>query len=658
MIDGLAYGGDYNPEQWSRAVWREDIALMREARVNLVTVGVFSWALLEPQPDRFEFGWLDEVLDLLADADINVDMATASASPPPWLTRAHPEILPVTADGRRLSPGGRQAWCPSSPVFREHALRLTDAIAARYAAHPALVLWHVSNELGGHNAHCYCDVSAVAFRHWLRARYGDLDRLNAAWGTTFWSQRVGDWDEILPPRVAPTFRNPTQQLDFRRFSSDALLDHFRAERDAIRTHDTETPITTNAMAMRFQRDMDYWSWAAEMDLVSNDHYLDGSDPDAHIELAFAADLSRGLAHGRPWLLMEHSASAVNWQPRNRAKLPGEMTRNSLAHIARGSDGALFFQWRASRAGAEKFHSALVPHAGTDTKIWREVVDLGRMLERLAPLRGTRVEADVALVFDWQAWWATELDAHPSVDVTYLDQVHAWYGACWRAGVTTDIVAPGMPLDGYRAVLVPTLYLVSDAAASTVTEFARAGGTVLITYFSGIVDEHDHVRLGGYPGAFRELLGITTEEFFPLAAGEQVALDDGSTASVWTEALHLRGATAVSSYVDGPLPGVPAVTRNEVGEGHAWYAATRLDAAATANLARAVLAEAGVRPVVPTPPGVEAVRRRDQAGTRYLVLINHGADATVDVRGRDMIAGVDHDDAVVLPGGGVCVISER
>jgi beta-galactosidase len=233
-LGGLAYGGDYNPEQWPEETWADDVRRMREAGVNLVTVGVFSWALLEPADGTYEFGWLDRVLDLLHENGIAVDLATATASPPPWFSTAHPETLPVAPDGTRLWPGGRQAWCPSSPVFRAKAVALVDQLAKRYAEHPALVLWHVSNELGCHNAHCYCDVSAIAFRRWLRRRYGTLEELNRAWGTTFWSQRYGEWDEVLPPRTTPAVPNPTHALDFARFSSDELLDHYRAERDVLR----------------------------------------------------------------------------------------------------------------------------------------------------------------------------------------------------------------------------------------------------------------------------------------------------------------------------------------------------------------------------------------------------------------------------------------
>lgn len=657
----MAFGGDYNPEQWPRETWADDLRLMRRAGVTMMTVGVFSWALLEPREDDYDFGWLDDVLDGLHGAGIAIDLATATASPPPWLTTAHPEILPVTADGTRLWPGGRQSWCPSSDVFRAHAVRLVDRMATRYGDHPGLALWHVGNEFGAHNAHCYCDVSAAAFRGWLRERYGRLTALNDAWGTAFWSQRYSDWEQILPPRQAPAIGNPTQALDFRRFSSDALLAHYRAERDVLRRHTPDVPVTTNFMAMWAQKDLDYWSWASEVDIVTNDHYLRAGDEDAHVELALSADISRGLAGGDTWLLMEHSTSAVNWQPRNVAKQPGEMLRNSMQHVARGSDGAMFFQWRASRAGAEKYHSALVPHAGEDTSTFREVCDLGAALAALAPLVGAAVQADVALVFDWQAWWACDAPAHPTVDLGYYDTVLAVYTACWHAGVTVDVVAPGAPLTDYDVVLVPTLHLVTDDAATVIAERVAAGATALITCFSGIVDEHDHVRLGGYPGAFRELVGVVVEEFHPLRRAEAVTLDDGSRARVWTERVRLRGAEAVAHFTDGPVPQGPAVTRAGHGEGSAWYLATQLDQPHLDGLVQRVLDEAGVQPVLPRdgtapPAGVEAVRRVALDGSVYCVVINHTEQAVpLNVDGHDLLREEDVRAGDALAAGAVMVV---
>ena len=655
---GIALGCDYNFEQWPEAVWLEDMTLMRAAGVGLVAVNVFGWSSLEPRPGEYDFTQLDRVIELLHGAGIRVNLGTGTASPPPWLTRRHPEVLPVTADGTTRYAGGRQAWCPSSPVFREHALALVEQVARRYGDHPAVALWHVSNELGCHNALCYDETSADAFRAWLNTRYKTIDALNTAWGTAFWSQQYADFDEIDPPRAALSARNPAQLVDFHRFSSDALLDHYRAELEIIRRH-TATPVTTNFMVTAHIRNLDYWSWAPAMDVIANDHYLDHRLADPEAELSFAADLTRGLAGGAPWMLMEQSTGAVNWQPHNLAKAPGQMLRNSLTHVARGADAVCFFQWRASAQGAEKFHSAMVPHAGTGTGIWRDVLDLSATLGRLAEVAGSTVRAEVAVVFAWESWWATETEARPSQDVRYLDQVHASYRALRELGITADLVAPGADLSRYRAVLVPCLHMVSDAQAAVVTEFVRAGGHALVTFYSGVVDETDRVRLGGYPGAFRDLLGVVTEEFVPLPPGHEVVLGSGARAGVWTERLRTTTAETVDRYADGPLPGVAAVTRNAFGAGQAWYLATALTAPGLRDVVRSAMRGAGVTATGPEGDGSVEVVHRHRDGHRYAFVINHGdRDIEHPATGRELVTGADAAGLVRVPAGAVRVVREE
>jgi beta-galactosidase len=656
-VDGLVFGCDYNPEQWDRAVWLEDVRLMTEAGVNLVAINVFGWSKVERRAGEFDFADLDEIIGLLTEAGIGVNLGTGTSSPPPWVTTAHPEILPMGADGTRRWPGGRQAWCPSSPVFRELALKLVAVTAERYGSHPNVKLWHVSNELGCHNAHCYCDVSAAAFREWLVDHYGSVEAVNSAWGTTFWSQHYAEWDEILPPRLTLSISNSAQVLDFDRFSSDELLSYYRAEAETIRLY-SDLPITTNFMVTAHIRSQDYWQWAPEMDVIANDHYLDYRLPLPERELSFAADATRGLAGGRPWLLMESSTSAVNWQPVNHAKTPGQLLRNSLTHVARGADGVCFFQWRASAQGSEKFHSALLPHAGTESRIWNEVLELGSVLQRISEIAGSTVHSDIAVLFSWESWWAADLDSHPSSELRYIEQVHAMYEALLEIGATVDIVRPGDNLDKYRMVVVPHLYLVSHEAAAVVNDFVNAGGHAVVTFFSGIVDENDRVRLGGYPGAFRNMLGVVSEEFYPLAPGETLLLSDGSSASLWSEQLRLTTATPVAEYADATLEGVPAVTRNDFGDGVGWYVASKLSTAALAALLRRVVVEAGAVALADTRSGVEIVRRRGDKRD-YVFVLNH-TNESVDhcFEGQELISGEVVTTIATIEPGGVHVIRQE
>ena len=655
--DSVVLGCDYNPEQWPESVWHHDVALMREAGVGLVAINIFGWAEIEPRQGEYNFDRLDAIMDLLHSAGIRVNLGTGTSSPPAWLTTLHPEILPTAADGTRRWPGGRQAWCPSSPEFRSAALRLVAKVAERYSSHPALAMWHVSNELGCHNAHCYCDTSAAAFREWLRDRYSTVDALNEAWGTAFWSQRYSEWNQILPPRTTLSSVNPAQRIDFSRFSSDELLDYYRGEATLLRSV-SSVPVTTNFMVTAHIRSQNYWQWASEMDVIANDHYLDHRLPHPASELSFAADLTRGLAHGDPWVLMEQASSAVSWQPHNLAKQPGEMVRNTLTHVARGADTVCFFQWRASRHGAEKFHSALLPHAGTDTSVWRETLDLGAKLHALESLAGTRVEASVALIFSWESWWAAEGDSQPSTDVKYLEQVHAAYDALRANGVTVDVVAPGATLDDYQLVVVPSLYLVDDTSVEIVTEFVEAGGVAVVTFFSGIVDATDGIRLDPTgetpPGAFHTLLGVWTEQFFPLMPETQLVLSDGGHATTWAE--HVRPTTAdvVAEFASGPVPGRPAITRNRFGSGTAWYVATGLDEPSFADLMGRALDEAGVEQLR-LPAGVEVVTRSNDSD-RFRFVINHSAhDISFPADGEELLTGTAIAGSVTVPAGGVRVI---
>jgi beta-galactosidase len=658
----MGYGADYNPEQWPEDVWEEDVRLMREAGVNIVSVGIFSWALLQPTEDTWDFGWLDRALDLLHRNGIAVDLATATASPPPWLTTLHPEILPVTRSGETLWPGARQQWRPTSPVFRTYALALVTAIAERYADHPALAMWHVNNELGCHNVYDYSDDAAAAFRTWLEARYGTLTELNRAWGTAFWSQNYARWSEILPPRLAAANPNPTQQLDFARFSSDALRDYLVAERTILHRITPDVPVTTNFMVMGETKGMDYAGWASEVDIVSNDHYLLGDDPLAWQDLSFSANLTGNLT-GEPWFLMEHSTSAVNWQNVNLAKTPGQMRMDSLSHVAHGADAVCFFQWRQSSAGAEKFHSAMVPHAGEDSAVFRNVVGLGRDLASLGELVGTHTtRARIAILFDWESWWASELDSHPSSELRYKRAALGWYTAAVARGLDVDVLPATSALDGlddYTVVIAPLLYLAPEGLAEALDRYARGGGHLVVTFFSGIADRDDHVIPGGYPGAYRDLLGVRVEEFGPVLAGTDLTLDTGAHASLWSENMRVADDVEVlARFADGPFPGVPAITRRSVGTGSASYVATLLDADALEAFVGSVAEYAGVRSRLdPAVHGrVEMVSRESETHT-YTFLFNHAREelTVTGLSGTDLLSGSDGAGGVVLGANGVAIL---
>lgn len=703
----LAYGGDWNPEQWDEATVEADIAMMREAGVNLVSLGIFSWARLEPSEGVYDLDWLGLLIDRLHDAGIEVDLATGTASPPAWMACDHPDTLPVTAEGVRLGFGSRQQYCPSSRVYRERSAALARVLAQQFGEHEGVVMWHIGNEYGCHVQECFCDHCAAAFRVWLRNRHRNLDGLNAAWGTDFWSQRYTSWEQVQPPRAMPTFPNPGQVLDWRRFCDNQVRACMEGEIEAIRPHST-LPVTTNFMGSF--PPLDYRRWARDLDVISDDHYPDPADPGAAAAVAWQGDLMRGLAGGAPWLLMEQAPSAVQWRTRNSPKRPGQFLLWTLERLAHGADGILQFQWRQSRQGSETFHSGMVPHAGRDSAVWDDVVETGRVLSRLTPLVGTRVSADVAVVMDWDSQWARSSACGPVEAPAPFAAAMAWHRSLWEAGYATDVIGPEDSLEGYRLVVVPELFIDHPALAASLEAVARGGVQVLVTGPTGVVDDTLGAVLGGYLGSLRPLLGVRVVDHAALtgavapggrgvpltedpavaaresrvqrlsravgvpAAGTWMGLEAldpaleraldrlGTPApdlrgGMWAEVLAPEGTiegwpedVEVVAAFDGrgggaDLAGRPALTHRRTGAGGAWYAATDLDAPSRAALLGVLAAHARVHPVMADlPDGVEAARRGP-----FLFLLNHG-DAAVElagILGTDLVSGASCTGHVVI-----------
>ncbi|WP_461857093.1 beta-galactosidase [Arthrobacter sp. C152] len=658
-VGGIAYGGDYNPEQWPREVWQDDVRLMKEAGVNLVTLAVFSWSRLETADGVYDFGWLDEIMDLLHDNGIGVDLATPDAVPPAWLIAQHPDILPVLADGSTFGFGSRQHFDVSHPAYREKSLAMAEQMGERYAGHPALCMWHVNNEYGPVSYGPHAD---RAFREWLRNKYGTLERLNAAWSTDVWGQVYSDWDQVNAPAQPRTWSNPSRRLDYHRFTSDSMLAHYTAERDILRRHTPDLPIVTNFM--RFYKNNDYWAWAAEEDAAALDIYPDPREDDAHVAAALNFDLMRSLRKGQPWLVMEQATGAVSQWSVNVSKLPGKMRLGSYQAIAQGADSILFFQWRQAKGGTERFHSGMVNHAGPDTRIFREVCQLGQELKSLQGLTGARSIANVALVFDWDCWWALELGNSPRSDLNYAQEVLRLYRPFFDANIPVDFVDTTSDLSQYSLVVLPATYLLTDAAARRFEDYVSGGGRLVASYLSGIVDQDNTIRLGGYPGALRNVLGAWSEEMHPLAGeGEEIKLStaDGGTASAgyWTEHLHTTTADVLASYASGRLAGAPAVTRNSFGAGTATYLSARVDGTFLADLLAAERTAAGIRPELDAPLGVQ-VRRRAGNGRSFLLVLNHNDAPTlldVGAGGTDLLTGTAVAGAVELAANAVLVLDE-
>ena len=513
--------------------------------------------------------------------------------------------------------GSRRHYCPHSPAYREHAVELVKQLAQHVRDNAALAMWHVDNEYACHISECFCDASVAAFRRWLEQRYGPLDILNEAWGTAFWSQHYSDWQEVIAPRRTPAPINPTQHLDWQRFCSDSWLACFEDQKTALREITPDVPITTNFMG--FHKALDYWMWATREDIVSNDSYPDPADPDWMIGAGMVCDLMRSLGKGQPWILMEQAAAHVNWRQRNATKRPGEMRLGSYQALARGANGVMFFQWRASNAGFEKFHSAMLPHVGTDSRVWREVKQLGAELGKLDALLVSQVKSDVAILFDWENWWALEQEGKPSNDIKLLPQIATLYAELFRRNITVDFAHPEADLTRYRLVIASHLYLVTDDAAQNIERYVAQGGTLLMTFFSGIVNSSDHVRLGGYPAPFQDLLGLWIEEFAPYANAQTNRIEtvDGQqfACDLWSDIIRLIGAEALAHYQSDYFANSPAVTRHHFGEGVCYYLGTALAQEGVAWLLDQVCGQARIHPAHPVPRVTCVMRTRASLSTK-------------------------------------------
>ena len=670
---GIAFGGDYNPDQWSEETWDDDVRLMKKSGVNTVALAIFSWDRIQPQENRWDFGWLDRIIDKLGKAGIATDLASATATAPLWLYEKHPEVLPCDKFGHPVNAGSRQSWSPTSPVFKEYALTLCRKLAERYGANPYVTAWHMGNEYGWNNRNDYSDNALNAFRLWCERKYGTIGALNQAWGTTFWGQEMNSFDEVLIPRFmgADSMVNPGQKLDFERFGNDMLLDFYKAERDAIAEICPDKPFTTNFMVSTDQCCMDYADWANEVNFVSNDHYFHEGGEMHLDELACSDALMDSFALGKPWYVMEHSTSAVQWKPLNMRKRKGETVRDSLAHVAMGADAINFFQWRASAFGAESFHSAMVPHAGEDTKLFRQVCELGETLRTLADagVQGSELErSDTAILFSAESEWATRSQTLPSMKLNHWHDVRDWYRAFLDAGTRADIVPLKYDWSDYKTVVLPTVLMLSAVDTRRLADFAAAGGRVVVGYATGLIDENFHTWLGGYPGAgnglLRDMLGIRGEEFnilgsgvegepeaIRLGAGGEVALEDaaalnGATTRLWQNDVTVTGdRTQVLAMYAGEeadeweLDGMAAVTRNPYGAGEAYFVGCDLDVADLTKLIRTYLA-------------APAQSQQSQANTDVLHTVRKSADAAFDFylpRGKKEVElqGVEGEPVVLF-----------
>lgn len=643
-VNKIVYGGDYNPEQWPKEVWEEDMKLLKEAHIDILTLNVFAWASLQPSEEEYDFSRLDEIMELVGEHGFSVCLATSTAAHPAWMAKKYPDILRVEFNGMKRKFGGRHNSCPNSPTYRKYSVRLAKKLAERYKDCDNLIAWHISNEYGGE---CYCENCEKAFRVWLKKKYRTIEELNWAWNTSFWGHTFYEWDEIvLPNLLSEHFEYDRSQfqgmtLDYKRFNSESMLECYKMEYEAVKSVTPNLPVTTNLMG--FYKNLDYKMWAKYMDVVAWDNYPANEDTPAQI--AMSHDLMRGIKGGAPFLLMEQTPSVTNWLSYNALKRPGVMRLWSYQAVAHGADSVMFFQMRRSIGACEKLHGAIIDHVGTNqTRVYREAQALGEELERIGEeTLGAVTEAEVAVYFDWDNWWAIECSAGPSCELKYKDEVYLYYEALHSLNIPADIVGEEDDLEHYKVLIAPILYMTKPGYDEKIRRFVEKGGVFVTTFFSGIVDEHDLVITGGYPGRLRDILGIWVEESDALPHGVQNEFSYQGIvypAKLLCDLSHPEGAEVLSTYEKDFYQGMPAITKNSFGKGEAYYVATRSDRAFYEKFIGTLCKEAEIRPVTEPQKNLEATIRSNENG-RYLFLLNHGEEmlsVILEYSGKELISG--------------------
>ncbi|MDR3593721.1 beta-galactosidase [Clostridium sp.] len=642
----ILYGGDYNPDQWPQEIIKKDMDLLKLANINIVTLPVFSWALLQPNEDTYNFEWLDNILKLLKENNIHVCLATSTAAQPAWMSRKYPEMLPVDFYGRKLKHGGRVKFCPNSTKYRELSVKLATKLAERYKNYSNLALWHVANE---YDNYCYCDHCQEEFRKWLKNRYKTIDNLNQAWNMNFWGHTVYSWDEIVAPsalnemwdgpgKTCTTFQG--MALDYNRFMSDSILGCYIGEYNAIKEITPDIKITTNLMGAF--KPLDYFKWAEYMDVISWDNYPSYTDSPSVV--AMSHDLMRSLKSGDPFMLIEQSPSQANWQPYNSVKRPGEMKLQSYQALAHGADTVMFFQMRQSIGACEKYHAAVISHAGSEnTRTFKECADLGKELCSLGDsIIDSKYDSRVGIIFDWDNWWAIEFSSGPSIELKYLPQIQKYYTGFHQKNIPVDFVKPNDDFSKYDIIVAPVLYMLKDNVADNIREFVSNGGTFITTFFSGYVDENDKVKLGGYPSELRNLLGLWVEELdaLPLGMNNSIQMNNSleNFASEYKcnmlfDIINTEGATVLGTYGSDFYKNRPAFTCNKFGNGEAYYIASNPETKFIDDFVNYLDSKHSLSLGFENKPGVEITKRIKDNKNIYFILNHNDEQISLDLKNK-------------------------
>lgn len=632
IINKFLHGADYNPEQWLDypEIFEKDVELMRKAKCNVMSIGIFSWAMLEPEEGVFNFEWLDNVIDTLYENGISTILATPSGARPAWLSEKYPEVLRVESNRVRNLHGFRHNHCYTSPVYREKTKILNSKLAQRYANNKAVIMWHISNEFGGE---CHCDLCQEEFRKYLNSKYKTLDKLNKDWWTTFWSHTYTSWSQIESPSPIGENQIHALNLDWKRFVTERTIDFMNHEIDVVKSYNPNIPATTNFML--YFEGLNYFKFKDKIDIVSIDCYPEWhSEDNVEVGYKIAAyyDIMRSIKN-KPFMLMESTPSMTNWQRISKLKKPGMHKLSSLQAVAHGSDTVQYFQWRKSRGSSEKLHGAVVDHYGKeDTRVFNDVSEVGSILEKIQSICNSTTKSKVAIVYDWENLWALNDSQGPrNIGLDYNEIVTEHYKAFWELGINVDFVDMECDIDKYELVIAPILYMMRSDYQDKIRKFVNEGGSFVLTYFSSIVNDTDLCYLGGFPGDLMDVFGIRSEEVDALYDDEKNTIkrykdDKTYICTHICDLIHAKEAKVLAEYTSDFYSGRPALTKNSYGKGNAYYVASRNEDSFNRDFYQEIISGIGIESNlnIELPKGITVSKREDEE-YEYIFIQNYSSE---------------------------------
>lgn len=630
-INKFIYGAEYYPEQWSEEIIYQDIEMMNRAGINTVTLNVFNWSNLEPEEGKFNFKNLDNVISLLEENSIYINFATPTASQPVWAFEKYPDILPEDINGNKYAHGSRTSFCPNNNNYKRLVKNLVTALVNRYYSKKSIIMWHINNEYSCHLQACYCDQCRLEFQNWLKEKYQSIDNLNKIWNSNFWSLKYFEWKDIPVPKKTVAVHNPIVELEYQRFMDDSFLNLYRLERDIIKDKVSGVPVTTNFVGQN--KALDFYKWGAEVEFLAWDSYPDPVPESNKMYAPIIHDIMRCSGKGNSFAVMEAAVNQVNWKDINMNKRPGQIRFEAFESIAHGADAYMFFQWRQPFAGPEKFHSAVLNHSGrTDTRVFKEVENLGVEVKKLNPLLNTTFHAEVAFIFDFDSWRSLDYHFQPSNRVNYLDEFSKYYKIFFELNIPVDVISQYSDLTGYKVVVAPILYITQHNFSENIEKFVRNGGMFLTTYFSGISNENDVVYPGVYPGPLKKVLGLEVTEFEPQPENIDITISFKGenkifNADLWCDTIKVDTAEVKAVFNEDYYEDMPAVTINKYEKGRAVYIGTSPDDIFLSKFLQKEIKKSGVEPFLDLSEGIKVYKRSKITGKEYIIILNYNEKTT-------------------------------